>query len=111
MLSGTEAAEITNLITHPLSYSRIMGFGLASIIIAMLIDKAFTPHLEQRIRVMFVASLAIFLVLHIMNMIVSMFEGIIQAARLNFVEFFSKFYKGGGTKYRPFAYSRVYTEE
>ena len=44
-LSGTEAAEITNLITHPLSYARIMGFGLGSIIIAMLIDQAFTPHL------------------------------------------------------------------
>ena len=44
-------------------------------------------------------------------MILSIFEGIVQAARLNFVEFFSKFYKGGGIKYRPFSYKRVYAEE
>jgi V/A-type H+/Na+-transporting ATPase subunit I len=109
-LSGTEAAEITNLITHPLSYARLMGFGLGSIIIAMLIDQAFTPHLSSGI-LLFVAYGAIFIVLHVLNMILSIFEGIVQAARLNFVEFFSKFYKGGGIKYRPFSYRRVYTEE
>ena len=112
-LSGTEAAEIMNLITHPLSYARIMGFGLSSIIIAMLIDKAFTPHLGPGVGgiLTFVLFGIIFIVLHVMNMILSIFEGIVQAARLNFVEFFSKFYKGGGTKYRPFSYKRVYAEE
>ncbi len=112
-LSGTEAAEITNLITHPLSYARLMGFGLGSIIIAMLIDQAFTPHLGNGIVgiLMFVVLGIIFVLLHVMNMILSIFEGIVQAARLNFVEFFSKFYKGGGIKYRPFSYKRVYAEE
>ena len=38
-----------------------------------------------------------------LNMIVSMFEGMVQAARLNFVEFFSKFYRGSGVKYKPFS--------
>jgi V/A-type H+-transporting ATPase subunit I len=109
-LSGTEAAEITNLITHPLSYARLMGFGLGSIIIAMLIDQAFTPHLSSGI-LLFVVYGIIFILLHFMNMILSIFEGIVQAARLNFVEFFSKFYKGGGVKYRPFSYKRVYAEE
>lgn len=109
-LSGIEAAEITNLITHPLSYARLMGFGLGSIIIAMLIDQAFTPNIHNGI-LLFVVYGAIFMLLHFMNMILSIFEGIVQAARLNFVEFFSKFYKGGGVKYRPFSYKRVYAEE
>lgn len=112
-LSGTEAAEITNLITHPLSYARLMGFGLGSIIIAMLIDQAFTPHLTFSVEgiLLFIGMGAIFVLLHFMNMILSIFEGIVQAARLNFVEFFSKFYKGGGVKYKPFSYKRVYAEE
>ncbi len=109
-LSGTEAAEITNLITHPLSYARLMGFGLGSIIIAQLIDKAFTPSLSGGI-IAFILYLFIFVLLHTLNMILSIFEGIVQGARLNFVEFFSKFYKGGGIKYKPFYYKRVYTEE
>jgi V/A-type H+-transporting ATPase subunit I len=44
-------------------------------------------------------------------MIVSMFEGAVQGARLNFIEFFTKFYTGGGIKFKPFGSKRVYTKE
>jgi len=46
-----------------------------------------------------------------MNMIVSIFEGIVQGVRLNFIEFFTKFYEGGGVKFKPFSFKRVYTKE
>ncbi len=108
--AGHEAAEITNLLTHPLSYSRIMGFGLGSIIIGLLIDKGFAPSLSNGIP-LFILYSVIFILLHFANMIMGMFEGAVQGVRLNFVEFFTKFYKGGGTKFKPFAYKRVYTEE
>ena len=110
VLGGTEAAEVTNLISHPLSYARLMGFGLASVVIAFLIDKAFTPNPALGIP-LFILYLAIFSVLHFMNMIVSMFEGAVQGARLNFVEFFTKFYEGGGVRFNPFSAKRVYTKE
>ncbi len=98
ILSGEEAGEITNLISHPLSYARIMGFGLASVVLAFLIDQAFTPTLSNGIP-WFILSIVMFLVLHFLNMIVSMFEGAVQGARLNFIEFFTKFYTGGGIKF------------
>ena len=110
VLGGTEAAEVTNLISHPLSYARLMGFGLASVVIAFLIDKAFTPNMALGIP-LFILYLAIFSVLHFMNMIISMFEGAVQGARLNFVEFFTKFYNGGGVRFNPFSAKRVYTKE
>ena len=110
VLSGEEGAEVTNLISHPLSYIRLMGFGLASVVLAFLIDKGFTPSLSSG-PVLFVVYLIIFLVLHFLNMIVSMFEGAVQGARLNFIEFFTKFYKGGGVPYKPFSSKRVYTKE
>ncbi|MDE1762256.1 MAG: hypothetical protein KGH78_03645 [Candidatus Micrarchaeota archaeon] len=109
-LSGIEASEITNLMTHPLSYARILGFGLASIIIAMLIDNAFTPNFHSGV-LGFILLLVVFVLLHFVNMILGIFEGLIQGVRLNFVEFFSKFYVGGGIKFRPFGYKRVHTEE
>lgn len=108
--AGIEATETLNLITHPLSYARIMGFGLGSVIIALLIDQAFTPHLSQGI-LLFVLYLAIFIVLHFLNMILAIFEGMVQGVRLNFVEFFSKFYIGNGIKFRPFGYKRIHTKE
>ncbi len=112
-LSGEEAGEVTNLISHPLSYARIMGFGLASVVLAMIIDKALTPTLGNGIVgiAVFSITLIFFLVLHFLNMIVSMFEGAVQGARLNFIEFFTKFYAGGGVRFKPFGSKRVYTEE
>lgn len=109
-LSGTEAAEVVSLISHPLSYARIMGFGLASVILALLIDKAFTPSLSAGVLSFLLASV-IFILLHFVNMTLGIFEGMVQGARLNFVEFFSKFYTGGGIKFRPFFYRRRYTKE
>jgi V/A-type H+-transporting ATPase subunit I len=109
-LSGIEAVEFTNLISHSLSYTRIFGFGLASVILASLIDKAFTPSLSGGI-LPFIAIGAVFLALHSMNMILSIFEGIVQASRLNFIEFFTKFYKGGGEKFSPYHFDRRYTKE
>ena len=108
-LSGIEAAEITNLISHPLSYLRLLGFGLASVVIASVIDKIFTPNLSLGIP-LFILYFVIFIVLHTMNMLLSIFEGIIQSARLNFVEFFSKFYKGNGVKFKPYYFKRRYTK-
>jgi V/A-type H+-transporting ATPase subunit I len=35
----------------------------------------------------------------------------LQALRLEYVEFFNKFYEGGGEKYNPFGYTRKYTTE
>ena len=108
--SGMEAAEIPTLIAHPLSFSRLMGFGLASIILSDLIDKAFTPSLSQGPILMIVFGI-IFLILHSMNMLLSIFEGMVQGARLGFVEFFSKFYIGGGLKFKPYKFNRRYTKE
>lgn len=110
ILSGEESIEILSLIGHPLSYARIMGFGLASVIIALLIDKAFTPSLSQGIPI-FLLYCVIFVALHLLNMILSIFEGIVQGVRLNFIEFFSKFYTGGGVKFKPFYYKRKYTQD
>ncbi len=108
--SGEEATEVVNLITHPLSYARLMGFGLASVIIAFLINQSFTPHLSSGI-IVFLIYAVIFIALHLLNMTLSIFEGLVQGVRLNFVEFFSKFYIGNGIKFRPFSYKRIYTKE
>ncbi|MEM3781560.1 MAG: V-type ATPase 116kDa subunit family protein [Candidatus Micrarchaeaceae archaeon] len=110
VLGGSEGAEAMSLITHTLSYARIFGFGLTSVMIAFLINSAFTPTLAHGIPV-FILLILVFLALHTLNMIVSIFEGIVQGVRLNIVEFFTKFYYGGGIKFMPFAYKRLLTKE
>jgi V/A-type H+-transporting ATPase subunit I len=35
----------------------------------------------------------------------------LQGVRLEYVEFFGKFFEGGGKRYNPFGYERNYTTE
>ncbi|MGC8729863.1 MAG: V-type ATP synthase subunit I [Candidatus Micrarchaeia archaeon] len=109
VLSGSEASEITSLMSHPLSFARIFGFGLSSVIITMLIDSAFPISLKEGWSIVIFALLLA--ITQFMNLILSMLEAIIQATRLNVAEFFSKFYKGNGIKFEPFYYKRKYTYE
>jgi V/A-type H+-transporting ATPase subunit I len=95
---------------HPMSYSRLLGFGLASVVLSELINMAFTPTLSNGI-LPFIVFLVIFIVLHSMNMLLSIFEGIVQGARLDFVEVFSKFYMGNGVKFKPYRFKRHYTKD
>ncbi len=101
------AMEIPSIISHILSYTRIVGILLASVILASVINialKAFasTPWL---------IPLGIFIVIvgQVFNLIIAVFESGIQGARLLYVEFFSKFYKGNGRYFRPFSSPRNYT--
>lgn len=109
-LSGLEAIELLSLATHILSFTRLLGFGLASVIIASIIDKSFLPMPSQGI-VVFIFTLLIFIVLHMINMVLGIFEGLVQSVRLNFVEFFSKFYMGNGVKFRPYQVKKHYTKD
>jgi V/A-type H+-transporting ATPase subunit I len=51
----------------------------------------------------------IFIIGHLFNIIIGVFEPGIQGARLIYVEFFSKFYHGGGKHFKPFGSKRKFT--
>jgi V/A-type H+-transporting ATPase subunit I len=43
------------------------------------------------------------------NFILQVLGGFIHSLRLQYVEFFGKFYVGGGESFKPFTYKRLYT--
>ncbi len=106
----SQGERIIDLILYPVSYIRIVGFGITSVVIGGVINDMFAPDISAGAG-MFAIYLAIFCILHLLNLALSTFEGAIQGVRLNFVEFFDQFYTGGGTMFRPFYYKRVYTGE
>jgi V/A-type H+-transporting ATPase subunit I len=87
-----------------------MGFGVTSVIVATTIDKLLMPNVSSGLGI-FLIYFAVFCLLHFFNLALSTFEGAIQGVRLNVVEFFDQFYTGGGVRYKPFSYKRVYTQE
>ena len=89
---------ITGYIGDMVSYTRLMALGVAggSIAVAfnMIID--FLP-----VGARFTIGAVLFVLLHSVNFGLSMLSAYVHGARLVFVEFFGKFYEGGGKALEP----------
>jgi V/A-type H+-transporting ATPase subunit I len=103
--------DITGLFGDVVSYARLAGVGLAGSylgqsfnLIVVLFGKIF-PGVVGAI-VGTVAGIALFLIGHTFNLILSGMGCFVHSLRLCFVEFLTKFYDGGGQEYAPFRIRR-----
>ena len=88
--------ELIGLVGNILSYLRIAAIGLASVYLAMVANT-----LAGFVGNIFVGVI-IATLFHALNIALGAFSPTIQALRLHYVEFFGKFYQGGGQAFRPF---------
>ena len=90
------AIDIMSSLTNIMSYARLMAIGMASVVLALVANT-----LGSSMGILAVGILVAVL-LHVVNIVLCMFSPTIQALRLHVVEFYSKFFEGGGRQYVPF---------
>jgi V/A-type H+-transporting ATPase subunit I len=88
--------EFITLIGNVLSYLRIAAIGLASVYLAKVANEV------AGITGNIIVGAILAILIHALNLVLGMFSPTIHSIRLHYVEFFRKFYEGGGRPYEPF---------
>ena len=60
---------------------------------------------------MVLVGILILVIGHMLVLVLGITSAGLQSVRLEYVEFFGKFYEGGGRAFEPFGYEREYTTE
>jgi len=98
---GYELYGIVQLFADVLSYSRLLALGLATSVIATVVNTIAVMSYSTP----FIGPILMVIILiggHLGNLVINCLSGFIHTSRLQFVEFFGKFYQGGGKSFRPF---------
>ena len=84
-----------------LSYSRLLALGLATGVIGQVVNQMASMGGDTPLGI--VLFIVVFLVGHALNIAINLLGAYVHTNRLQFVEFFGKFYEGGGQPFEPLA--------
>ena len=99
----------TSYLGDILSYSRLLALGFGSAVIGMIINLLGGMSAE----IPYVGWLVAIVVLvggHLFSILINILGAFVHPLRLQYVEFFGKFYPGGGLSYAPLTHSEEYVE-
>lgn len=97
---------ITGYLSDVLSYSRLLALGLATGVICSVINK-----MAGMVGGGFIGAIIFFIIIifgHAINFGINALGAYVHTNRLQYVEFYGKFYEGGGRKFEPFSVKTKY---
>lgn len=107
-LGAYDLYNVTGWLSDALSYSRLLALGLATGVIASVINQMGAMLPNNVIGV--ILFIVIFIVGHVLNLAINLLGAYVHTNRLQFVEFFGKFYEGGGKAFEPFKENTKYVD-
>lgn len=105
--------NITSYLSDILSYSRLLALGLATGVVSSVVS--ILGSMGGRNIFGILLFIVVLLIGHVFNFAINALGAFVHAARLQYVEFFGKFYEGGGEAFNPLAkktkYNKIIKEE
>jgi V/A-type H+-transporting ATPase subunit I len=101
--------SITGYFSDVLSYARLLALGLASAAIAVAVNGIAQMVSGLPFYTGYIAAVVVLVLGHAFNLAVNILGAFVHSARLQYLEFFNKFFTGGGREFRPFRSERRYT--
>lgn len=89
-----------------LSYSRLLALGLCTGVIATVVNTLGTIPEDPKVKLCL--FIPVFIFGHLVNMAINLIGTYVHTNRLQYVEFFGKFYEGGGRTFTPLAADTKY---
>lgn len=100
--------NVTSYFSDVLSYSRILALGLATGVIASVVNILASMAGNSIIGI--ILFIVVFVFGHLLNLAINALGAYVHSARLQYVEFFGKYYEGGGVKFNPLKIETKYVK-
>ncbi len=100
---------LINYASDLLSYSRILALGLAAGVIAQVVNILAT--IKGASFLGFLIMIVVFIIGHLLNLVINVLGTFVHTSRLQYIEFFGRFYEDGGTPFTPITVSDRYTTD
>lgn len=101
--------DLMNLLSDVLSYARLFGLALASSAIALAFNTLGSLFFGFGV-FGYVIGIIVLIPLHAFNLGLGLLSSYVHNARLQFIEFYSKFYDGGGRLFNPMGENTKYVK-
>jgi V/A-type H+-transporting ATPase subunit I len=101
--------NVTGYLSDILSYSRILALSLSTAIIGWVMNMLAGMFTGSAFG--YIIGAVIFIVGHLFNLVMGILSAYVHDLRLQFIEFFNRFYQGGGYPFEPLSLKLQYVDK
>ena len=98
-----------NIVSDLLSYSRLFGLGLTTGVIGLVMNELGMIIVDMIGPAGWIIAVVIFVGGHVFNLAINLLGAYVHDSRLQYIEFFGRFYEGSGHAFRPIGSEMKYT--
>ena len=99
--------DITSYVSDILSYSRILALSISTGIIGMVMNILAKLVVGMLPPLGYLFAAVICIIGHLFNLAMGLLSAYVHDCRLQYIEFFNRFYEGGGVEFKPFGIKTV----